>query len=494
MAEDLKKITIYLNKGVNRDAPPGALAEGVASGLRHMRFDDDVCFKMPGIAVYYGAPLGQTQINGLFSFTGSDGVVYVLVGSIGRIGKIAGASQTVLSGAYPPTGALYDRWSFASWGNQVLLTNGVDSVKKFISPYSPDNYLPMTADANCPIAHTVRAYMRHVFLLDQPSYPFRVSWSDVDDYTDWTAVAGNDAGSQDLYESKTAVVGGETFKSIFVVYTGSQIHTFQYVGGTYVFARQIAEFSTGLWSRGLLVNTEEAQFFMSPMNFHSFDGIKQQPIGKGIRKEVFAGIYHAISSHSALIDYMFAFQVKDKNEVWFCVPTEHAYPDLAVIFNYGNGAFSLEDFAPYYAAAGVDQIPTANPLLALTDHSIYSLGSGENKSLVDGEVAYTGYIDSPEFDDGDPEAVKHILKIVPDITSVATTIGFRIGTRDTRNDTITWTPALGDAATSFDPNVDRHVDVRASGRLGRIRVETSALSSPFQVNKIEVYFVSVGGR
>ncbi len=491
MAEELKKLTIFLNKGVNRDAPPGALAEGVASDLRHMRFDDDVSFKMPGIASYFGTTAGA-QINGLFSFTGADGLIYVLRGLIAKMSKIVSGTATDLTGAFG--GSLYDRWSYAAWGNQVLMTNGINAVQKFVSPYAAANLSAMTADANCPLAHTVRAYQRHVFLLDQPLYPFRVSWSDVDDYTDWTAIAGNDAGSVDLYESKTAVVGGETFKSIFVVYTGSQIHTFQYVGGTYVFSRQIADFSTGLWARALIVNTEEAQFFMSPVNIHAFDGVKQQPIGKGIRKEVFAGINHAIASHAALINYAFAFHVKDKGEVWFCVPTEHEFPDLAVIFNYWNGTYSLEDFTTQYAAAGIDQGPTDYPLLALTDHMIYSLGSGKNKSLVGGEVAYTGYIDSPEFDNGDPEAVKHILKIVPDITSTATTVGFRIGTRDTRNDAITWTPALADAATSFDPDVDKHVDVRASGRLGRVRIETSALSSPFQVNKIDVYLVNVGGR
>jgi len=500
MSDDIKKVTLYLNKGVNRDAPPGALADGYASDLRHMRFDDDVSFKMPGIAAYFGTTAGA-QINGLFAFADHAGLTHVLRGLIAKVSKIVSGTATDFTPAF--TGALYDRWSFASWGSQVLMTNGINKVQRLVHPYAAGDLADLTADANCPVAHTVRTYMRHAFLLDDTTNPFRVSWSDLDDPTDWTAVAGNDAGSIDLYESKTPVVGGDTLKSIFAVYTGNQIHVFQYVGGTYVFSRAIADYSTGLWSRGLLVATEDAHFFMSPTNFYAFDGNRPQPIGKGIRKEVYAAIGHAIASHSALINYAFAFHVRGKGEVWFCVPTNSTYPDLAVIFNYWNGAWSLEDICadssnPHttgLACAGIDEGPTAYPLLALNDHMIYSLGSGENKTLVGGEVAFTGYIDTPEFDDDDPESVKHIVKVVPDITAAGShTIGFRIGARDTRNSAITWYPLLTDAALPFDQDADKHLDARSSGRLIRMRIETSALASPFQVNKVTIFYRTIGGR
>jgi hypothetical protein len=389
------------------------------------------------------------------------------------------------------------------------MTNGVNPVQKLVHPYvtAATDLTTMSADAACPTAAgVVRVYQRHVFLLGDAANLNRVSWSDIDSYTTWTPTAANDAGSIDLYESKTPVVGGDTLKMMFVVYTGNQIHTFQYVGGTYVFARQIADYSTGLWSKDLLVSTEDAHFFMSPTNFYAFDGTRPQPIGKGIRKEVYAGIAHAIASHSALIDCSFAFHVRDKGEVWFCVPTNSAYPDLACIFNYWNGAWSLENFYndasttnPHttgLACAGIDQSPQTYPLIALNDHGVYSLGSGDNKALVAGDAtAYTGYIDTPEFEGDEPEAMKHILKIVPDITAASgINIGIRVGTRNTRNDSITWSPALADAATSFDPDSDKHVDVRVSGRLGRVRIETSALASPFQVNKISIYYTQEGDR
>ena len=504
---EIKKTTLYLNKGVNRDSPPGALEDGFASDLRHMRFDDGVSFKMPGITKYIAA-VGGSQINGLYSFADHAGVIHLLQGEVAEMNiSAAAAAMAPFSGATNTfTGALKNRWSFAAWGAAgasgltILMTNGVNKPQKLIHPYvtAGSDLTDMSADAACPAAAgVVRVYQRHVFLLGDTANLNRVSWSDIDTYVIWTPTAANDAGSIDLYESKTPVVGGDTLKMMFVVYTGNQIHTFQYIGGTYVFARQIADYSTGLWSRDLLVSTEDAQFFMSPTNFYAFDGTRPQPIGKGIRKEVYKGIAHAIASHSANIDFSFAFHVRDKGEVWFCVPTNSAYPDLACVFNYWNGAWSLEDFATgSLACAGIDQSPQTYPLIALSDHGVYSLGSGENKALVAGDAtAFTGYIDTPEFEGDEPEAVKHILKIVPDITATAgINVGVRVGTRDTRNSAITWTPALADAATSFDPDVDKHIDVRVSGRLGRVRIETSALASPFQVNKVSIYYVQEGDR
>lgn len=484
MSDDLRKISFVLNKGVNRDAPPGSLEAGYASDLRHIGFDDGVCFKRPGVTSYFSTA-AAAQINGLYAFS-SGATSYVLRGRAAKMTKITGGEATDLTPAF--TGGLGDRWSFAAWGNVILASNGKEKIQKFVSPYAAGDLADMTADANCPVAHVVRVFQRHVFALGDTTNTFRVSWSDIDDYTDWTAIAANDAGSVDLYESKTPVVGGDTLRTIFVVYTGSQIHTFQYVGGTYVFARNIADYSTGLYSRDLLVSTEYAQFFMSPTNFCAFDGSKPVPIGQGIRKEVYAGIAHAISSHSASIDYAFAFHARNKGEVWFCVPVNQAYPDLAVIYNYWNGAWSLEDFDEgYLACAGIDQSPLGYPLMALGDHKLWYIEYGSNKAA---GTAYTGYIDSPEFEGSDAEIMKHIVRIVPDITAAGShTVSFKVGTRDTRNSSVTWSSAY-----TFDPDSDKHLDVRASGRLLRLRVYTDALASPFQLNKVDVYYAEVGGR
>ena len=469
------KITLTFNKGVMRDLPPGLIPEGYASDLRHIYFEDGIARKMPGYLSYY-ATADANPVNGLFTFTAPNGIIYVMSGTKINMSKIVNGTKTPLKDdytGYDTETASYDAtpWTFAPFGSHILFTNGIDPVQKFIPDYSA--VAPIGGSP--PLARVVRIFQRHAFLLGMPSYPTEVKWSDIDNYEMWTPAEDNEAGGIPLYESKTYVVGAEGLGDLLVVYTGDQVHVFQYTGGTYIFSRRVADWKTGLWKKHLVATGEGIQAFMSKENFYSFDGTRVSPIGDPINKEVFAAL------HTGQMSRAFAFPVKSRSEIWFCVPlaTGSGWPELACIWNYRNGAWSFDDIFGWGAAT--DKLPTTYPILSPLYQTIYSLGGSENSY---GGEAINSYVDSPEFGGDNPEVHKHILKIQPEILSTASTIKFAIWTRDNINTSKTWS---GDF--SFTPATDLKIDIKnVSGKLWGVRIKSDTLNSPHTIGRIHVWF------
>ncbi len=467
----MEHIVITLDKGVLTDLPVDALPEGYVADVRHVRFGDGKASKMQGYASYY-ATAAPTYVNGLFVFSTDAGVDYVLRGTQATIYEIHSGVGTALKEDY--TGALTDRWSFAPFGNVILFSNGVDSIQKFVSPY--------TAVAACggspPTSKVVRVFQRHAFALGQVTVPRRVSWSDIDDYETWTAAATNEAGDIDLYESKTRVVGGDGLGDFFVVYTQNQIHVFQYVGPPFVFSRRIADWNVGLLNHSLLASVSGAQFFMTPKNgFYGFDGVTAFPISDGNWKYIYSKLNYSYIANS------FAFPWVDKNEIWFCVPIDSAQtPSIACIYNYRNNSWAFDDIAWF---AGADAIPLSYPLIAEADKKLYSLGSTENKA----GAAYNGYVISREYDFGEPEAYKTILKIQPVIESTATSIEFYIQYRNNINES--WETS---SVFTITPLSTVKLDTRITGRRFRFHIKTNITGSPFSVCRLIVHYDRQGTR
>jgi len=467
------RVPISFEKGVISDTPAMLIPDGAASDARHIRFEDGVAKNIGGRAVYYTTTAEDYIITAIYGYKPASNLI-VFLGSKDTLATITDGSARaeVKTGL---TGSDTQPMSLSAFGSVMLMANGADALQKIVSPY--------TASANVggspPVAKVVKTFQRHVMLMGVASYPVRVQWSDIDDYETWTAASDNEAGSIDLYESKTAIVGGEVLGDYFVVYTGNQIHVFQYIGGTYVFSRRIACYDIGLLAQNLVASTGDGHFFMSDQDFHYFDGMKAYPIGtERIKRTVYGSINTTYKSNA------FAFPILDKKEVWFCVPTgANTTPTLAAIFNYYTNTWSLEDIA---WTAGADRLPATYPIIAKTsDKKSYSIEYGTANN--DGASGISTYVVSKEYGWENPETVKYINRLYPIIESTASAISFYIGYRANVNASVTWSSAY-----TFTPASDYKVDIRESGRLWRIKIATTAASSPWAVHKVIADIQDVG--
>jgi hypothetical protein len=386
-------------------------------------------------------------------------------------------------------------WSFANFGSVLLYTNGIEKVQTF----GITNYTSVADLAGTTIlANVVRVHQRHVFLLGQSANLRRVTWSDIDDYTTWTPAADNEAGFQDIYESKSPVVGGEGLGDYFVVYTGNMINVFQYTGGTFVYGRRIADWNVGLWKKNLIASSKSAHFFMSQYNFYVFDGTKVTPIGDGIKKDVWAALV------SAQISKAFAFTNELRGEAHFVLPIASGAPALDCIYNWRNGAWSFDDVLWW---AGIDRTEILYPLVTYGGTLPVAPATGPANKIFTIDItdtdaigaAMTGYVDSAEQGSDDPEVMKVVNTIFPIVQTkstwgVAAHMHFKIGFRNDINTAVTWSSAY-----DFHPNAatpDRKINTRdaGSGRFWRIRVYSDEVTTPFMIGKIHCDIDAVGSR
>jgi hypothetical protein len=479
----MEEIVLKMNKGVVLDTPATNLGPEFLSDARHVRFQDGALQKMPGYALHYDASgiAGSKPWTSLFSWQYS-GVNWMMLAKRDAVYSWDGTTATQLESGLTG-GDLTNQMTFAAFGSHILASDGIINPKKCVYPYTSWDDLSDSP----PVAQVVRTFQRHAFLLGVSGYPNRVVWSDIDNYDVWTPADDNEAGDYDLYESPTPVVGGDGLSDFFAVYTGTQIHVFQYIGGVYVFSRRIASYDTGLWTKRLLCTVGNVQYFMSPTGFYSFDGMRATEIGLGIKKS----IYEVIDQSNITSGFIFANQ--DWGEVWFCLPVtgSSGKPTLACIYNYLNNTWTFDDIAWWY---GLSKVPTDYPIFSKDDYKLYQLGNTENGA----GSALTGYAVSAEFGGEKLEAYKYIDRIIPEIYTDATEVHFKVGYRDGFNNSLTWTDAY-----TFNPQTEWKIDMGAQpdgsrpgpgGHLLRIMVYTDATDTPFILNGIRVQYHVQGGR
>ena len=492
-----KKEVVLFTKGVIKDVPPSMLEQGFCSAARHVSFEDGFAQKMLGYTVHYDTA-DDHPINGLWVFKGSDLETYIISGTKHNLSKIITAgTKTSLVDTYngldtATTTAEANPWSFANFGNVLLCTNGMDAVQKFVSPYAAANMTTLTGP---PVSDVVKVHQRHVFVcgnLISATNPRRVTWSDIDDYLTWTPAADNDAGYQDLYESRTRCVGGDTLGDYFVAYTENQIHVFQYIAGAYVYGRRVADWNVGLWKKMLIANSKSAHFFMGKDNFYAFDGNKATPIGDGIKKDVWASLVTTQMSKA------FAFTNERRGEAHFVVPITSGAPSLDCIYNWRNGAWSFDNVLWW---AGVDRGDIAYPLItyggavATTNNKIFTIDITDADPTGIAFTAANNYVDSKEYGADDIEVMKVVNRIYPIIQSNSTAhIYVKIGFRNDVNTSVTWSSAYPLHPSTGGPDIKIDTRNAGSGRLWRLRVYTDELSTPFLIAKIICDIDAVGSR
>jgi hypothetical protein len=472
-------IIITFTKGALRDYSSTGLSDGFVRDARHVYFEDGAVHKRNGISTYFNTE-DVHYVNGLYRFKEGN-TIYTLSGTKTNMSKIVNGTKTLLKDNYngfDTQDSFTDAtpWSIVSFGNVILYTNGVDVLQKLVPSYTTVS----ECGGNPPLARVVKEFHRHVMLLGLTVHPRKIAWSDIDDYEMWTSTSTNEAGDYDFYSSDTPIISGETIGDFFGVYSEDKIYMMQYVGGTFVFSTRNVAQNMGLWKKMLLASIGDMHFFMSKENFYSFDGVnKPSPIGDGNKYDIFASI------NKDQISRGFAFPNTTKSEVWFVLPTgTNGYPNLACIFNYGNGTWTFEDLEMW---SGIDSGQETYPLYSGADKKLYNINVGNNS---DDGSAITGTIETAEYHMGLPNIKKEVHEIYPICRSTSTSLKIKVGYRNSINDAITWTPAK-----TFNPASDYKVDFRhEASRYIRFKIYSDGVDTPFSLDQIIAFWEVSSGR
>ena len=134
-----------------------------------------------------------------------------------------------------------------------------------------------------------------------------------------------------------AIVGGESLRDSFVIYSEDAMNVMDYVGDALGWRRRTVSGSANLMGKEGVVEVKGQQYFIGRDDIMAFDGNTMQSIVHNrLRTRLAANVNNERRSKSWAAHY------ESFNEVWFAVPSATAqFPDLAYVYNYRDGTWGV---------------------------------------------------------------------------------------------------------------------------------------------------------
>jgi hypothetical protein len=407
------------------------------------------------------------------------------------------------------------KWAATDHNGIVIATNGHDTPQMWpLSSGIPNKVHPMMELSNWPSAETetcrvIRSFRTFLVGLNwdrtNPE-PRLVKWSTEAsfysaprtwDESDETL----DAGEYELSDTPGEIVDGLALGDSFIIYKNDSIYIMNYVGTPYIFSFKLLTPTIGCLTKNAVAEFEGGHFFMGNSDFYLNNGQTIQPLlPDRLRRAVFDVINAGDTSNPS---WMKCFVVADHlhNEMLACYPSDASTTvDKAVIWNWRTNTFSMRDLpTTSHIASGIMAVfPTGQSWTATTgdwNSSSDAWGSSaydthlenlvfadvtntkmyrDNNGNKNDTANMTAYIERSGYDLGDPQQVKFISAVYPEIeVSGNNTVNVYVGSQMSTESSIEWNPETGGAPYTFDPNSQSKVSCRISGKYFGIRVEST---------------------
>lgn len=326
-----------------------------------------------------------------------------------------------------------------------------------------------------------------------------IRFSDIEDNTDWTTSATNNAGEY-ILPGQANIVSGTVLGDYVVVWTEGALWLGQFLGDPaqpWSFTR-IAD--VGICGLDAFAVTHETVYWVSPAKgFHAYSvGGQVTEIQCPVSRRFQNG------TTAAGLASIFGFQNRRFNEVWFFHSSSgDAYADNFTAFSVGESQAAQR---PVWFFGTVTVLVSLGPTLlgAVIDDPILLTASGTNKTSVLGAARSTGgpneelfwldntagstlgsFITSADqyFDEGQRRVM--VRRLTPDFEYQTGDITLDVVTRDRPRSTETNNQNTVTAAST-------KVDFRVSGRL--FAVSLLSVSTPLRLGKPVFDIVPLGER
>jgi hypothetical protein len=352
-------------------------------------------------------------------------------------------------------------------------------------------------------------------------YPDRVRWSHPIEsngvpYT-WMAPddvdASSIAGYVDLGRGG-AVVGGESLRDSFVIYSTDAINVMDYTGDALGWRRRSVSSSAGLISKEAVVEVNGIHFFMSRDDILMFDGNQVTSI---LHNKLRKRLAQTLNPDSA--DKCWAAHNATFNEVWFAIPESgDDYPSTVYVYNYRDGTWALRDlekqfrFGTYGDTTTSFDYRTWDDLVPGTDYNDFTWDIGKASWHVSGSQPFSGILYGvegvkvhnidPQSPDDDPssfisrtdmpigghEANTTITRVYPLIEGTAE-VEMRFGSQQHAGGPVRWASDW----LPFKPGAQRKLDIRTTGELHAYEVR-AINSGFFNLTGFDIEYSLAGGR
>lgn len=367
------------------------------------------------------------------------------------------------------------QWFFGNWGS-FLLANPSGGGIYVWDPAGGVVSNNATIIGTAPTANVMFIAMpeRQVVALGANGDPLLIKWSDVDDYTNWTAATGNQAGQYRLPKG-SKIVGGIQAPQMGMIWTDLGVWAMQYINLPFVYGFTEIASGCGLISARALGILGGQVYWMSHNNFFLYEGgVNTLPCS------VWDKIFFNLNTQQ--FDKITCAVNSSFNEISWFYPSLSGAGEVDSYVKY-NKLDQVWDFGTLVRTAWTDQSVITNP--AGVDENGY-IQQHEISNDADGAPMLSS-IESGFFKISDGLLYIFIERLIPDfILSGGTTVQVTISVQDY--------PTDPPKTKTF--NVTSSVEyliIRQRGRLAKIKIESGDIGSFWRLGEL-IYLGTQSGR
>jgi hypothetical protein len=236
--------------------------------------------------------------------------------------------------------------------------------------------------------------------------PLLVRWSAQEDYTDWTPVATNQAGSYRLSHG-SFIVGAVQTRQEIVIWTDAAVYAMQYLGPPLVWGFTLLADNISIVSQNAMATAAGVIYWMGIDKFYMYSG-RVETLPCSLRQYVFEDINYDQQ------EQFFAGVNEGYSEIWwfYCSANSNVI-DRYVIFNYLDRVW-------YYGTMGrtawLDSPLRQFPMAATETNLLVYHEAAVDDGSTNPPSPISSYIQSSDFDIGDGHNYGFVWRMLPDIT------------------------------------------------------------------------------
>lgn len=318
------------------------------------------------------------------AFTDGESTDWIVFGSKDKLwldSSFAATSPDVSATTYStPTAANGGMWDFAQWKDNVVATNFTDPMQTMA--FGATAMSDVNAATSTPRARYVTAARNFLIIgntwdTTDATSPYRVRWSAIGDFTDWTVSSVTESDYNDLSSGDGPIMrvfGGETC----VVFQERAIHLMTYIGTPEIWKFDKISSKFGLFAPRAAAQVDNRIFYLSHDGFYMLeDGVRVIPIGD---KKVNHYAKYVLPTGTNKYQIQCVADPGHSRVFWFFHITEATYgvgDDL-------NYAFVYDYATNKWGYVTVDPAIWTDPITAVVPFQIYSSGNASFTNVIAG--------------------------------------------------------------------------------------------------------------
>lgn len=308
--------------------------------------------------------------------------------------------------------------------------------------------------------------------------PNLVRWSASEDFNDWTASVGNNAGSFRV-NSRSGIVGAVNTRGTILIITGDTAVTMTYTGDDLIYEFKDLGSKTDLVSQGAITDVNGTAYWMGSHNFYKFDGIVQV-LPCSVHQYIFNPEFDGYLNQSQKEKVVCGVNTDFDEIIWFFPDKSNMENNRYVIYNYVEEVFydGLIERTTW-----LDRGVFVKPQAVDSSGNLWTHEQGYN----DGGASLEKSIETSEFDLSDGQNLMFVDRFIPDF-EVEQSLTMEFSTRKYPNGPLT---EKGPYTITADT---QQIKFRARGRQASIRFSTAATDGFFRLGKPRIGVQENGER